>query len=97
VGNGCGLDTAEAKATMERELQPTLLEGLTALCKEKPRADGLEAVDWLADWLLAHNPNKAQPKECEPNGRAVEEADPLPAPPPEKGAKAIDERITRNI
>jgi len=34
----------------------TLLKGLTALCKEKPR----DPLEWLADWLTENNPNKPQ-------------------------------------
>ncbi|XP_053935985.1 nucleoside diphosphate kinase homolog 5 isoform X2 [Cuculus canorus] len=35
-------------------VKPTLLAGLTALCKEKPA----DPMTWLADWLVEHNPNK---------------------------------------
>ncbi|XP_062494002.1 nucleoside diphosphate kinase homolog 5 [Pezoporus occidentalis] len=35
-------------------VKPTLLAGLTALCKEKPA----DPMIWLADWLIEHNPNK---------------------------------------
>ncbi|NXN21825.1 NDK5 kinase, partial [Nycticryphes semicollaris] len=35
-------------------IKPTLLAGLTALCKEKPA----DPMIWLADWLIEHNPNK---------------------------------------
>ncbi|XP_061858042.1 nucleoside diphosphate kinase homolog 5 isoform X4 [Colius striatus] len=35
-------------------VKPTLLAGLTALCKEKPA----DPMTWLADWLIEHNPNK---------------------------------------
>lgn len=47
-----------AKEYVARFLQPTLLKGLTALCKEKPSAEPLEAVTWIAEWLLDNNPNK---------------------------------------
>lgn len=33
-----------------------LVTGLVALCKAKPV--GLDAVQWLGEWLLANNPNK---------------------------------------
>ena len=36
-------------------LQSVLTTALIALCKAKPAAD--EAVTWLANWLLTHNPN----------------------------------------
>lgn len=42
---------------LETIIHPTLLDGLTELCKEKP----MEPLIWLADWLLINNPNK--PKE----------------------------------
>ncbi|KAL9836650.1 nucleoside diphosphate kinase homolog 5 isoform 2-T4 [Geothlypis trichas] len=35
-------------------VKPTLLAGLTALCKERPA----DPMIWLADWLIEHNPNK---------------------------------------
>ncbi|XP_055980654.1 nucleoside diphosphate kinase homolog 5 [Sorex fumeus] len=35
-------------------VKPTLLRGLTELCKEKPP----DPFVWLADWLLKNNPNK---------------------------------------
>ncbi|XP_039238326.1 nucleoside diphosphate kinase homolog 5 isoform X2 [Pipra filicauda] len=35
-------------------VKPTLLAGLTALCKKKPA----DPMIWLADWLIEHNPNK---------------------------------------
>ncbi|XP_007910603.1 nucleoside diphosphate kinase homolog 5 [Callorhinchus milii] len=45
-----------AKDFLSKFVNPTLLTGLTELCKEKPA----EPVIWLADWLMDHNPNKAQ-------------------------------------
>ncbi|KAM8974520.1 nucleoside diphosphate kinase homolog 5 [Pelodytes ibericus] len=35
-------------------VNPTLLVGLTELCKEKPA----DPYTWLADWLLKHNSNR---------------------------------------
>ncbi|XP_077319173.1 nucleoside diphosphate kinase homolog 5 [Lithobates pipiens] len=35
-------------------VNPTLLTGLTELCKQKPA----DPLTWLADWLLTHNPNR---------------------------------------
>lgn len=35
-------------------LVPVLTEGLTKLCKQKPK----DPILWLADWLLENNPNK---------------------------------------
>jgi len=43
-----------AKDYLAKAVNPTLLKGLTALCKQKPS----DPVIWLADWLLEHNPNK---------------------------------------
>ena len=41
--------------TTPASLQSVLTTALIALCKAKPSAD--EAVTWLANWLLTHNPN----------------------------------------
>eukprot|EP00899_Mesostigma_viride_P008692 jgi/Mesvir1/17824/Mv12918-RA.1 len=43
---------------IEAMLQPALVKGLTALCKEKPSAKPLECIAWLANWLLVNNPNQ---------------------------------------
>lgn len=51
-------DPATAKTFIIDHLQPTLVKGLTALCKQKPSADKMEAITWLAHWLLDNNPNK---------------------------------------
>jgi len=48
-----------AKDYLARAVNPTLLKGLTELCKQKPR----DPVVWLADWLLDNNPNKPKVKE----------------------------------
>ncbi|EHH26824.1 nucleoside diphosphate kinase homolog 5 [Macaca nemestrina] len=47
-----------AKDYLNLHIMPTLLEGLTELCKQKPA----DPLIWLADWLLKNNPNK--PKLC---------------------------------
>jgi nucleoside diphosphate kinase homolog 5 len=39
---------------LEKQVNSTLLKGITQLCKEKPA----DPVIWLADWLLKNNPNK---------------------------------------
>jgi len=49
VGQSC-------KDYVNKEIMTTLLKGLTALCKEKPR----DPLEWLADWLTENNPNKPQ-------------------------------------
>ncbi|XP_029297281.1 nucleoside diphosphate kinase homolog 5 isoform X2 [Cottoperca gobio] len=41
---------------LSRSVNPTLLHGLTELCKNKP----LNPCIWLADWLINNNPNKPQ-------------------------------------
>ncbi|XP_059846348.1 nucleoside diphosphate kinase homolog 5 [Hypanus sabinus] len=43
-----------AMSYLSKNVIPTLLSGLTELCKEKP----IDAITWLADWLIANNPNK---------------------------------------
>jgi nucleoside diphosphate kinase len=43
-----------ARDYLGSQVNPSLLAGLTQLCKEKP----LDPVKWLADWLLSNNPNK---------------------------------------
>ncbi|CAL8083792.1 unnamed protein product [Calicophoron daubneyi] len=43
-----------AKDYLARNVNPTLLRGLTEVCKQKPK----DPVPWLADWLLANNPNR---------------------------------------
>lgn len=43
-----------AKDYLSKAVNPTLLKGLTELCKMKPA----DPVIWLADWLLKNNPNK---------------------------------------
>ncbi|XP_047412613.1 nucleoside diphosphate kinase homolog 5 [Sciurus carolinensis] len=43
-----------AKDYLNLYVTPTLLEGLTELCKHKPT----DPFIWLADWLLQNNPNK---------------------------------------
>lgn len=55
-----------AKDYLSRFINPTLLVGLTELCKIKPE----DPYTWLADWLMNNNPNK--PKVSD--GAAVEEA-----------------------
>eukprot|EP00051_Salpingoeca_urceolata_P033913 m.22789 g.22789 ORF g.22789 m.22789 type:complete len:202 (-) comp6953_c0_seq1:154-759(-) len=42
-----------------KEVNPTLILGLTALCKAKPA----HPTAWLADWLLKNNPNKPSVEE----------------------------------
>jgi hypothetical protein len=38
------------------EFQELLTTGLCELCKVKPQ--GLDAVQWLGEWLLNNNPNQ---------------------------------------
>ncbi|XP_078486510.1 uncharacterized protein LOC100177987 [Ciona intestinalis] len=42
------------KDYLAKEVNPTMLKGLTQLCKEKPG----DPVMWLAEWLIDNNPNK---------------------------------------
>lgn len=63
---------------IEQKLNPTLLKALTALGKEKPTSKPHEAVTFLANWLLQHNPSKphiAVPEELlQQQKRQVQEA-----------------------
>ncbi|XP_033110041.1 nucleoside diphosphate kinase homolog 5-like isoform X2 [Anneissia japonica] len=43
-----------AKDYLAKLVNPTLLRGLTNLCKQKPG----DPITWLADWLIQNNPNK---------------------------------------
>ena len=59
-----------AKDYLEAYVNPTLLKGLTSLCKKKPS----DPVTWLADWLLENNPNKpktAGPRVDMPTGSKI--------------------------
>lgn len=54
-------DTASAASAAEyitAQLQPALAKALTALARDKPSADKFEAITFLANYLLANNPNK---------------------------------------
>jgi len=53
-------DDRTTREYLEQKVNPTLVRGLTALCKAKPDAP----VSWLADWLLENNP--ATPNVLEP-------------------------------
>jgi len=57
----------EAKDYLAKAVNPTLLKGLTALCKTKPA----DPLIWLSDWLVNNNPNK--PRITEPSDYQVEE------------------------
>ncbi|KAL7641484.1 UNVERIFIED_CONTAM: hypothetical protein RMT77_007355 [Armadillidium vulgare] len=46
-------DEEGAKDYLNFSISPTLVRGLSELCKEKPG----EPAIWLADWLLKNNPN----------------------------------------
>ncbi|VEL16873.1 unnamed protein product [Protopolystoma xenopodis] len=43
-----------AKDYLARNVNPTLLKGLTEVCKNKPK----DPILWLADWLMENNPNR---------------------------------------
>ncbi|XP_020381284.1 nucleoside diphosphate kinase homolog 5 isoform X1 [Rhincodon typus] len=49
----------DAITYLSRFVNPTLLSGLTELCKQKPT----DPITWLADWLLENNPNKPHIRE----------------------------------
>ena len=48
---------AAAREYVKANLSPTLIKAFAALCKEKPTANRLEALSWLARWLRENNPN----------------------------------------
>ncbi|XP_067882023.1 nucleoside diphosphate kinase homolog 5-like [Heterodontus francisci] len=50
-----------AEDYLSKFVNPTLLIGLTEMCQQKPA----KPIIWLADWLLAHNPNRPSIKEGE--------------------------------
>jgi len=52
----CTEPNSEGYIQFEKTFQQFLMEGFVELCKIQPK--GMEAVEWLADWLLEHNPNK---------------------------------------
>jgi hypothetical protein len=43
-------------ANCPESIQDVLVAGLVELCKVKPV--GVDAVEWLGNWLLNNNPNK---------------------------------------
>jgi hypothetical protein len=45
----------------KESIHDLLVTGLVELCKVKPV--GVDAVEWLGDWLLANNPNKPSVQE----------------------------------
>jgi len=53
-------DGQTAQDYLARAVNPTLLKGLTALCKHKPE----DPAKWLSDWLLNNNPYKAGVREA---------------------------------
>lgn len=42
------------------KLQPTLVKALTVLARQKPTSNKLDAITFLANWMLENNPNKPQ-------------------------------------
>jgi len=56
-------------------LNSILVQGLTELCKEKPR--GLAAVEWLGNWLMENNPNQPSVEEPEDVKRELTVAEQL--------------------
>uniref|UniRef100_H2RMP2 Nucleoside diphosphate kinase B n=1 Tax=Takifugu rubripes TaxID=31033 RepID=H2RMP2_TAKRU len=51
----------EIKEYLNTYVNPTLLRGLTEVCKHKP----FNPCIWLADWLLKNNPNEPKVEETE--------------------------------
>ncbi|KAI8814888.1 nucleoside diphosphate kinase [Cladochytrium replicatum] len=48
-----GQNPEAIKSYLDTAVYPTLIKGLTDLCKEKPA----KPVKWLGDWLLENHPN----------------------------------------
>jgi hypothetical protein len=53
----------EPMADDKESIHDLLVTGLVELCKVKPV--GIDAVDWLGDWLIANNPMKPAVQEYE--------------------------------
>ncbi|KAL5964460.1 hypothetical protein TSMEX_007800 [Taenia solium] len=51
-----------AKEYLSKNVIPTLLAGLTEVCKKKPK----DPVMFLAEWLLRNNPNQPETNELCP-------------------------------
>lgn len=66
-------DSTAAGALIQSQLQATLVKALTVLAKDKPTSDPLDSITWLADYLLAHNPNK--PASVPPSALPLDAAD----------------------
>ncbi|XP_078087091.1 nucleoside diphosphate kinase homolog 5 [Mustelus asterias] len=49
----------DAVTYLSKFVNPTLLSGLSELCKRKPT----DPITWLASWLIANNPNKPKIRE----------------------------------
>eukprot|EP01147_Barroeca_monosierra_P001696 gene1696-4820_t len=52
-------EKTSSREYLEKNVNPTLILGLTALCKNKPA----DPMRWLADWLDENNPNKPKIEE----------------------------------
>jgi len=50
--------------TGDEKLPETLVNGLSELCKVKPTK--IDAIRWLGQWLLEHNPSQPQVQEDAP-------------------------------
>lgn len=67
--------------TGQRSVYEVLIDGLTQLCRVKPTGD--DAVIYLANWLLQHNPYKPEvvpPEEVKPQVTLAEELDTTSSP-----------------
>ena len=51
-----GEELEKLLTTGSPSIHETIVTGLVELCKVKPA--GLDAVQWLGEWLIANNPNK---------------------------------------
>ena len=50
-------------AKIKERVYPTLLKGLTAVCKEKPE----DPIRFLANWLIQNNPYRPRSEEPKEN------------------------------
>jgi protein dpy-30 len=53
----------------ESTVVPLLMQGLQSLCKERPE----DPVEYLANYLLQHNPKKAQAGPAAASGTAAKQ------------------------
>ena len=55
------LETLPIRAYLDQSVVPLVLEALSALAQEKDKPEN--PIDYVADYLLAHNPEDKQAKQ----------------------------------